>query len=249
MPNVVFPYPQGRSHLNFDLSFLGPRFPCFLGGQKDAQMVPTGTHKITQNHKKSKKEGAERPFKFDTSKNIKNNRFWEGLEPAGSCWDSGESVVFTNSLRHEKILKIASKSSYFGGPGDTKIRKSVKKWPPEKQWIFRCQKTPKWPPKGRPKMLDFGGFWRWFAHLFETWPPGVPPDPKKCENVSIFDPKTMIFHIKRRAFRFVFQTYLERKPTTQYTKIGGMLSFGAKNASISFCFFCKFGQEHCRHST
>ena len=46
-------------------------------------------------------------------------------------------------------------------------------------------------------MLEFGDFWKWFAHLFERWPPGVPPDPKKCENVSIFDPRTNIFHIKK----------------------------------------------------
>ena len=77
--------------------------------------------------KKSGKEGAERPFKFDTSKNIKNNGFWEGLGPAEWCWDSGESVVLTNSPRHKKMLKMAPKSSYLGGPGDTKIRKSVKK--------------------------------------------------------------------------------------------------------------------------
>ena len=46
-------------------------------------------------------------------------------------------------------------------------------------------------------MVEFRGFWRWFAHLFERWPPGVPPDPNKSENVSIFNPKTNIFQIKK----------------------------------------------------
>ena len=47
--------------------------------------MPKGIPKIIKNHKKSEKEGAESPFKFGTSKNIKNNRFWEGLGTAESC--------------------------------------------------------------------------------------------------------------------------------------------------------------------
>ena len=167
-------------------------------------MVCKGTPKITKNHKKSKIEGAERPFEFDTSKNTKNKRFREGLGPAESCWDSGESVVFTNSPRHEQMPKMAPKSSYFGGPGDTKIRKNVKKRPPQKQLIFRCQNTSKWPPKWRPKMLEFGGFGRWFANLFERWPPGVPPDPQKCENVFIFELRTNIFSDKNGGHSVLF---------------------------------------------
>ena len=65
--------------------FRDPVLHGFLGWQKNAKMVPKGMPKITKNHKKSKKEGAKRPFKFDTSKNTKHNRFWEGLGPAESC--------------------------------------------------------------------------------------------------------------------------------------------------------------------
>ena len=60
-------------------------------------------------------------------------------------------------------------------------------------------------------MLEFGGFWRWFAHLFERWPPGVPPDPKKCENVSIFDPKTDIFQIKKAGIPSCFLNIFGKK--------------------------------------
>ena len=231
------------------LFFETPLCMIFWRGKTTPKWCPKGRPKSLKIIKNRKKEGAERPFKFDTSKNTKNNRFWEGLEPAGSCWDSGESVVFTNSLRHEKIVKMAPKSSYFGGPGDTKIRKSVKKSPPEKQWIFRCQKTPKWPPKGRPKMLDFGGFWRWFAHLFETWPPGVPPDPKKCENVCIFDPKTIIFHIKKASIPFCFSNIFGKKTNDTVHKNRRNAIFWGKKREHFVLFFCKFGQEHCRHST
>ena len=124
-----------------DVLFLRPCFACFFGRQNNAKIMPKGTPKITKNHKKSKKEGAERPCKFDTSKNIKNDRFWEGLGPAESCWDSGESVVFTNSPNHEKVLKNAPKSVYLGGPGDTKITKRRKTWTPTKTMIFWVPKT------------------------------------------------------------------------------------------------------------
>ena len=60
-------------------------------------------------------------------------------------------------------------------------------------------------------MLEFGGFWRWFAHLFERWPPGVPPDPKKCENVSIFDPKTDIFQVKKAGIPSCFLNIFGKK--------------------------------------
>ena len=46
-------------------------------------------------------------------------------------------------------------------------------------------------------MLEFGGFWKCFASLFERWPPGVPPGLKKCENVSMFDPKGYISQVKK----------------------------------------------------
>ena len=65
--------------------------------------------------------------------------------------------------------------------------------------------------KRGPKILEFGGFWRWFAHLFERWPPGVPPDFKKCENVSIFDPKTIIFHIKKASIPSCFSNIFGKK--------------------------------------
>ena len=98
-------------------------------------------------------------------------------------------------------------------------------------------------------MLDFGGFWRWFAHLFETWPPGVPPDPKKCENVSIFDPKTDIFQVKKAGIPSCFLNIFGKKTddTVQKKEVEHNL-FRAKKASISFCF-CNFGQENRRHST
>ena len=38
--------------------------------------------------------------------------FWASPEPAGSCWDSSESVVFTNSPNHEKVIKMDPKSTY-----------------------------------------------------------------------------------------------------------------------------------------
>ena len=53
-------------------------------------------------------------------------------------------------------------------------------------------------------MLEFRSFWMWFAHLFERWPPGVPPDPKKCENVIIFDPNTDIFQVKKASIPLCF---------------------------------------------
>ena len=92
-------------------------------------------------------------------------------------------------------------------------------------------------------MLDFGGFWRWFAHLFETWPPGVPPDLKKCENVSIFDPQTMIFHIKKAGIPFCFSNIFGKKTNDTVHKNRRNAIFGGKNASISFCFFANFGKN------
>ena len=92
-------------------------------------------------------------------------------------------------------------------------------------------------------MLDFGGFWRWFAHLFETWPPGVPPDPKKCENVSIFVPKTMIFHIKKASIPFCFSNIFGKKTNDTVHKNRRNAIFEAKNASISFCFFANLGKN------
>ncbi len=60
-------------------------------------------------------------------------------------------------------------------------------------------------------MLEFEGFRGWFAHLFERWPPGVPPDPKKSENVSIFDPKTNIFQIRKAGIPSCFLNIFGKK--------------------------------------
>ena len=98
-------------------------------------------------------------------------------------------------------------------------------------------------------MLDFGGFWRWFAHLFETWPPGVPPDPKKCENVSIFDPKTIIFHIKKASIPSCVLNIFGKKTDDTVHKNRRNVIFWGKKREHFVLFFCKFGQEHRRHST
>ena len=86
-------------------------------------------------------------------------------------------------------------------------------------------------------MLEFGSFWRWFAHLFERWPPGVPPDPKKCENVSIFYQKTNIFQIKNAGIPSCFLNIFGKKTndTVQKNQVEHDFS-GAKKASSSFCF-------------
>ena len=98
-------------------------------------------------------------------------------------------------------------------------------------------------------MLEFGGFWRWFAHLFERWPPGVPPDPKKCENVSIFDPKTNIFEIKKAGIPSCFLNIFGKKTddTVQQNR-SNTFFFGRKMRAFRFVF-CNFGQEDRRHST
>ena len=115
--------------------------------------------------------------------------------PTESCRDSSENVVFTNLPNHEKTFKLHSKSIYFGGPWDTKITKSVKKWTKGNTWkniLRKTQKsrknTPKWAPKidlrsiknrrlGRClpaglQNMDFGGP-GWISRL-----PGVPPRAK-----------------------------------------------------------------------
>ena len=80
---------RGSRPFAADPPFWRPRFAWFfglvLGWQNNAKMVFKGTSKIIKNPKKSKKEGAEKHLKFVTSKNTKNNSFWESLEPAGSC--------------------------------------------------------------------------------------------------------------------------------------------------------------------
>ena len=100
-------------------------------------------------------------------------------------------------------------------------------------------------------MLEFGGFWRWFAHLFETWPPGVPPDPKKCENVFIFDLKIDISHVKKASIPSCFLNMFG-------DKLAGTVPphFRLKKASnyccfVLFYFYCfyiflvrKRGQKH-----
>ena len=85
-------------------------------------------------------------------------------------------------------------------------------------------------------MLEFGGFGRWFAHLFERWPPGVPPDPKKCENASIFNPKTNIFQIKRRAFRLVFKHIWKENRRHSTKKMVEQNLFGRKRRAFRFVF-------------
>ena len=86
-------------------------------------------------------------------------------------------------------------------------------------------------------MLEFGGFWRWFAHLFERWPPGVPPDPKKCENVSIFDPKTNIFQVKKAGIPSCFLNIFGKKTDDTVQKIGRTLFFfGRKRRAFRFVF-------------
>ena len=98
----------------------------------EVQWEPRETSKITKNHQNSKKEDPKKAPKISTSKNIENKWFWDSPGPAGSCWDSSESVVFTNSPNHEKVIKIDPKSTHLGAPGDTKITKKAKTWPPGK---------------------------------------------------------------------------------------------------------------------
>ena len=98
-------------------------------------------------------------------------------------------------------------------------------------------------------MLEFAGFWRWFAQLFERWPPGVPPDPKKCENVSIFDPKTDIFQIKKAGIPSCFLNIFGKKTDDTVQKHrSNTIFFGRKRRAFRFVF-CNFGQENRRHST
>ena len=99
-------------------------------------------------------------------------------------------------------------------------------------------------------MLEFGGFWRWFAHLFERWPPGVLPDPKKCENVSIFDPKNYIFQVKKAGIPSCFLNIFGKKTDDAVQKIGRTLFFsGEKGGHFVLFFCCNFGQENRGHST
>ena len=88
-------------------------------------------------------------------------------------------------------------------------------------------------------MLEFGGFWRWFAHLFERWPPGVPPDPKKCENVSIFDPKTNIFQVKKAGIPSCFLNIFGKKTDDTVQKIGRTLFFSGEKGE-HFVLFLQF---------
>ena len=85
-------------------------------------------------------------------------------------------------------------------------------------------------------MLEFGGFGRWFAHLFERWPPGVPPDPKKCENVSIFDPKTDIFQVKKAGIPSCFLNIFGEKTDDTVPKNRSEVISQLKRASMPFCF-------------
>ena len=89
-------------------------------------------------------------------------------------------------------------------------------------------------------MLEFGGFGRWFAHLFERWPPGVPPDPKKPENVSIFDPKTKIFQIKKAGIPSCFLNIFGEKTDDTVPKNRSDVISQLKRANIPFCFFTYF---------
>ena len=164
-------------------------------------MEPTGTPKISGNHKKSQKDGLESALQFSTSKNINNLWFWEALGPAESCRDSSENVVFTNSPNHEKMFKIDSNSMYFGGPGDTKIAKSWKTWANGKYMkkhtlenTEKVQKKPKWTPEIDPESIknrrlgrclpaglqnvDFG-VWGGFSGFR-----GCPRGPKLIKNVE-----------------------------------------------------------------
>ena len=98
-------------------------------------------------------------------------------------------------------------------------------------------------------MQEFGGFWRWFAHLFERWPPGVPPDPKRCENVSIFDPKTNIFQVKKAGIPSCFLNIFGKKTDDTVQKIGRTLFFSGEKGEHFVLFFCNFGQDNFGHST
>ena len=85
-------------------------------------------------------------------------------------------------------------------------------------------------------MLEFGGFGRWFASLFERWPPGVPPDPEKCENVSIFDPKTLIFQVKKAGIPSCFLNIFGEKTDDAVPKNRSEVISQLKRASMPFCF-------------
>ena len=99
-------------------------------------------------------------------------------------------------------------------------------------------------------MLEFGDFERWFAHLFERWPPGVPPDPKKCENVFIFDPKTYIFSGKKAGIPSCFLNRFGKKTDdTEQKNRSNMIFSGEKGQHFVLFFFFNFGQENRRHST
>ena len=98
-------------------------------------------------------------------------------------------------------------------------------------------------------MLEFGGFRRWFASLFERWPPGVPPDLKKCKNLSIFSLKTDMLQVKKAGIPCCFLNRFGKKTDDTIQKIGRTRFFlGRKRRAFRFVF-CNFGQENRRHST
>ena len=74
----------------------------------------------------------------------------------------------------------------------------------------------------------------WFADFFVRWPPGVPPDPKKCENVFIFDPKTEIFQDKKGGHSVLFFNLFGEKTDDTVPKNRSEVISQLKRASIPF---------------
>ena len=116
-------------------------------------------------------------------KNVKNNRFWEGLGPAKSCWDSGESVVFTNSPRHEKIPKWLQKASIWEALGTPKSEKVWKSDLRKNSEFLGAKKNLKMTSKMEAENARILMFLEVVCTPFWKMASGVPPDPKKCENI------------------------------------------------------------------
>ena len=92
-------------------------------------------------------------------------------------------------------------------------------------------------------MLDFGGFGRCFAYLLVRWPPGVPPDPKQCENVSIFSSKTDIFQVKKAGIPFCFLNIFGERTDDTVPKNGSNTIFPGEKGEHFVLFFVMLGKN------
>ena len=92
-------------------------------------------------------------------------------------------------------------------------------------------------------MLELGGFWKWFASLFERLPPGILPEPQKCEKVSIFDPKTYIFQIKKAGIPSCFLNIFGKKTDDTVQKNRSNTCCSGEKCEHFVLFFANLGKK------